>query len=80
MINQLLARAIGVLNALLAIILVIIGGFVGTDVLGHSGGAVIGAIAGFIVALVACGMVALVIEIHAELRRIRVVLEQRGSS
>jgi len=74
-VNHFLARAVAVLNGLIAIILIGIGTFVGAFSRNPLG-LVLGAIAGFIAALVLCGVLALAIQIHAELLKIRVALER----
>jgi hypothetical protein len=78
--NRLLAETVGVLNGLLAIVLIIIGMVVGaasTDFqrIGIAG-ALLGGVIGFAVALFSCGLLALFIEMRSELIRIRTAVER----
>ena len=75
--NHFLARAVAVSNGLIAIILIGLGGFVGLFSRSPLG-LILGVIAGFIAALVFCGVLALAIQIHAELIKIRLALERAG--
>jgi hypothetical protein len=76
-VNHFLARAVAVLNGLIAIILIGVGAFVGVFSRNPLG-LILGVMAGFIAALVLCGILALAIQIHAELIKIRVALERAG--
>lgn len=67
MINNLLANAVGYLNALLAILFVVVGA------IAYGLG---GAILGFFLAAISCGVIALIIDMRTELRRIREALER----
>ena len=73
--NRFLAGAVGVLNGAIAIILIVAGGVVG-GATNNIFGFVLGITAGFIVALIACGLLALVIDMHSELTKIRMALER----
>jgi hypothetical protein len=73
--NKFLARAVGFLNGVLAIILVVGGAWFGATT-GQAFGFVFGLTIGFVAALVACGLLALVIDIHSELIKIRMALER----
>lgn len=77
--NRVMAASIGFLNGLIAAILIAGGMLVGA--ISSQGpqvviGILIGAIIGFIIALIACGILALFIEMRAELVRIREALER----
>ena len=74
--NRLLSSAVGFLNALLAIILIIVGAILGTAFIHAVVGFVVGGILGFVVAAIICGFLALVIEIRSELVMIREALER----
>jgi hypothetical protein len=74
-VNKFLARAVGFLNGALAIILVVAGALFG-GATGQAFGFVFGLTIGFVVALVACGLLALVIDMHNELIKIRMALER----
>jgi hypothetical protein len=73
--NRLLSGTVGILNGLLAIILVIGGAVIGTAFIHAVVGFVLGGIIGLILAAIICGFLALLIEIRSELVRIREVLE-----
>jgi hypothetical protein len=73
--NKLLAGTVGLLNGLLAIILVITGAIVGTAFI-HVAGFVVGGLLGLLLAAVVCGFLALVIDIRSELIRVREALER----
>jgi hypothetical protein len=75
--NSFLARAVAVLNGVIAVILIIAGAVVGVASQ-NAFGLIFGIIVGFVAALVLCGVLALVTEIHAELIRIRIALERTG--
>jgi hypothetical protein len=77
--NKLLAQALPFPNGLIAFVIIVIGTILGTVEL-HVLGLVTGAILGFIVALIVCGLIALFIEMHNELVKIRTALEQSGSN
>jgi hypothetical protein len=70
--NNILSNAVGHLNALTAFALILAGAVSFPNHL-------VGAIVGFIVALIACGMIALFIQMHTELIRIREALERMAA-
>lgn len=73
--NRLVAGAVGLLNGLLALILVVTGAIVGTAFI-HTAGFILGGLLGLLLAAIICGFLALVIEIRSELVRIREALER----
>jgi hypothetical protein len=75
--NSFLARAVAVLNGVIAAILIIAGAVIGVASK-NALGLIFGVIVGFVAALVLCGVLALVTEIHAELIKIRMALERTG--
>lgn len=77
--NKLLARGVAFLNELIAFVIIVVGTMLGTVEL-HVLGLVTGAIFGFIVALIVTGLIALFIEMHDELIKIRRAPEQSGSN
>jgi hypothetical protein len=66
-----------ILNGFIAVIIVIGSAIIGSA-LGPSG-FVAGLIVGLVVAALVCGLIAIFTEMHAELIRIRIALEQRPS-
>jgi uncharacterized membrane protein len=74
--NRILARAVGLLNGLLAIIIILVGAILGAVSIHNVVGFVVGGILGFIAAVIMCGVIALAIEIDSELIRIRETLER----
>lgn len=81
--NAFLANAIGALNTLVALALIIAGAGIGASTAGVMGGEVgaiglfMGAVGGAIVAVLVCGSLALLIGIRDELKEIRRALDAR---
>ena len=74
--NKFLADSLGWLNAVLAIVIVLAGwalGLLGTQ---DFWGAIVGAVGGFLVAVLICGVLAVLISIHNELKAIHIKLAQ----
>jgi len=71
MVNRILANAVGYLNALVAIALIVTGSLIFAP-----DNYLVGAIIGFIGALIVCGLIALFIDMRIELIQIREVLEK----
>ncbi|MDE8344095.1 MAG: hypothetical protein POG24_09780 [Acidocella sp.] len=82
--NKLLASLVSLLNGLLAISFVIVGGVSG-EILGFKYGGqtldtLMGLVAGLVVAIIFCGLLALFIDMRRELIHIRKALEKGISS
>jgi hypothetical protein len=78
MMNRFLANAVGFINALIAIVLILVGTVIGSNQGG--GGMVLGFIGGLLLAIFVCGLLALAIEIRNELVQIRKALTHTNLS
>jgi hypothetical protein len=76
--NAFLAGIVGVLNGLLALLIILGVAVIGADQVGGGGvGLFLGLIVGIISAGVVCGLLAIFIEIRRELVKIRIALTER---
>ena len=76
--NKFLARIVGFLNGLLALLIILSGAAIGADqVGGGSAGLFLALIVGIVAAGVVCGLLAIFIEIRSELVKIRIALTER---
>jgi hypothetical protein len=78
--NRLLASAIGFYNVFLAIIIIVVVGFWATASLHYMGlngllALLVGIVGGIFSAIAVCGTLALLVEIHRELTKIRTSFE-----